>query len=243
MSKISVIIPCYNQGEFLEESVNSVLNQTFKDFEIIIVNDGSTDEKTIEILNKFDKPKTRIINTSNQKLSSARNNGIKEASGKYILPLDADDVVGPDYLELANNVLDENLGIGIVYCNAEYFGAMQGCWELPPYSFPDILLSNCIFCSSLFRKSDWEKVGGYNPNMIYGFEDWDFWLSLIELGVLVCKIDKVMFYYRKHETDSMLQALGGMNVLSMRKQILENHKNLYAANIDFFAKNAMQFLT
>lgn len=243
MPKISVVIPCYNQGEFLEESINSVLNQTFQDFEIIVVNDGSTEKKTIEILKKLNKPKTRIIHTTNQKLASARNNGIKEAKGQYILPLDADDKIGPKYLELANEILDNNPSIGIVYCEAKFFGFKDEKWDLPSYEFPDILIFNCIFCSALFRKSDWEKVGGYNPNMIYGYEDWDFWLSLITLGVEVHRIDKILFYYRKHKHNSMLSEMVNHKFVLMKQQILENHKKLYAEHADFLAYNIKAFLS
>jgi glycosyltransferase involved in cell wall biosynthesis len=99
MPKISVIIPCFNQGPYLDEAVDSVLAQTFQDFEILVVDDGSTDAETIKILRDFARPKTRIIRTENQGLSAARNNGIREAMGEYILPLDADDKIGPGYLE------------------------------------------------------------------------------------------------------------------------------------------------
>lgn len=243
MPKISVIIPCYNQGQYLEEAVQSVLNQTFKDFEIIVVNDGSTDQATIEILNNFNMPKTKVIHTTNQKLAMARNNGIKESKGQYILPLDCDDKIGEKYLELANDILDNNSEIGIVYCRAEYFGVKEGEWFLPSYNFPEILLCNQIFCSSLYRKSDWEKVGGYNPNMIYAFEDWDFWLSLIGLGVKVHKIDDILFYYRQHNNaTSMINQLQISNFVAMKNQILENHKKLYAENIEFFQKNLNAFL-
>ena len=91
MMKVSVIIPCYNQGQYIEEAVKSVLAQTYQNFEIIIVNDGSTDEFTNKLLSDYDKQKTKVLHTDNQGLASARNNGIKVAKGKYILPLDADE--------------------------------------------------------------------------------------------------------------------------------------------------------
>lgn len=243
MPKISVIIPCYNQGQYLEEVVQSVLNQTFKDFEIIVVNDGSTDQATIEILNNLNIPKTRVIHTTNQKLAMARNNGIKEAKGQYILPLDCDDKIGAKYLELANEILDNNSEMGIVYCKAELFGALEGEWKLPLYNFPNILLWNCIFCSALYRKSDWEKVGGYNPNMIYAYEDWDFWLSLISLGVKVHRLDEVLFYYRQYNNDtSMVNQLNFGTFVAMKNQIIANHKKLYTENIDFLQNNLNVFL-
>ncbi len=91
MPKVSVIIPCYNHGKYIDEAVDSILNQTFKDFEIIIVNDGSTDELTNNKLKQYDKPKTFVINKENEGLSVARNTAIKRAVGEYILTLDADD--------------------------------------------------------------------------------------------------------------------------------------------------------
>ena len=98
MAKVSVIIPCYNQGAYLNEAVESILAQSYRDFEIIVVNDGSTDEETNRLLSGYDRQQTRVLHTENQGLSSARNNGIREAQGEYILPLDADDRIDPTYL-------------------------------------------------------------------------------------------------------------------------------------------------
>ena len=106
MPRVSIIMPCYNQGQYVAEAVDSVLGQTFHDFEIIIINDGSTDQETISTLESFDRPKCLILHTTNQGLAAARNNGIREARGEYILPLDADDRIAPTYLEKAVRVLD-----------------------------------------------------------------------------------------------------------------------------------------
>jgi glycosyltransferase involved in cell wall biosynthesis len=99
MSKVSVIMPCYNQGQYIDEAVDSVLTQTYQNYEIIIVNDGSTDEFTNEKLKNYNKPKTQVIHTANQGLSAARNNGIHASNGEFILPLDADDKIANTYLE------------------------------------------------------------------------------------------------------------------------------------------------
>ena len=181
MVKVSVIIPCYNQGRFVDEAVASVRAQSFQDYEIIIVDDGSTDGSAA-ILQGYNEEKICVLSTSNQGLASARNNGIQKASGKYILPLDADDAIQPTYLEQGVQLLEENENLGIVYCRAALFGAVETEWNLPEYSLSEMLLDNVIFCSALFRKSDWQAVGGYDPGMVYGWEDYDFWLSLIELG-------------------------------------------------------------
>ncbi|MCI5167028.1 MAG: glycosyltransferase family 2 protein, partial [Candidatus Electrothrix sp. GM3_4] len=118
MPRVSVVIPCYNQGSFIDETIHSVLAQTWQYFEIIVVNDGSTDPFTVNHLQQLNFPKTRVLHTENQGLSSARNNGIREAQGEYILPLDADDRIGPTYLEQAIRLLDADPELGIVYCKA-----------------------------------------------------------------------------------------------------------------------------
>jgi len=242
MPKISVIIPCFNQGAYLEEAVNSVLDQTFQDFEILVVDDGSTDAETIRMLEDYEKPKTRVIRTNNQGLSAARNNGIREAKGDYILPLDADDKIGPGYLEDAVLILDNHPEIGIVYCEASYFGVKGGRWDMPEYSPDKMLNHNVIFCTSLFRKADWEAVGGYNVNMVYGWEDWDFWLSLIHRGKKVYRIPKVHFFYRIREV-SMIQAMNEEKQFFMRLHAILNHRDLYrqVAEINIRARVAELF--
>ncbi len=231
--KISVVIPCYNQGHYINEAVESVLSQTYQDFEIVIVNDGSTDNFTNELFSSFLNPKIKIITTKNNGVVSARNIGIKESKGEYILPLDSDDKIGKEYLEKAVEILDQNKGIGIVYCNAEFFGDKKGKWKLPEYSLEKMLLKNIIFCSALFRKKDWEKVGGYNSNMELGLEDWDFWLSLIEIGIKVFKIPEILFYYRikKRSRNSLWKNMNSDQKLNIWLKIFDNHENLYQKNI------------
>lgn len=242
MPKVSVIIPCYNQGAYLQEAVDSVLAQTFQDFEILVVDDGSTDEETVKLLQKYTKPKTRVIHTENQGLSAARNNGIREAKGAYILPLDADDKIAPGYLEDAVRILDRHPEIGIVYCEAAYFGIRNGRWSLPDYSPDQMLLQNVIFCSALFRRSHWEKVGGFNVNMVYGWEDWDFWLALIHVGVKVYRIPKVHFFYRIREA-SMVHAMDEEKQFFMRLHAVLNQQDLYrrVADINIRIKVAELF--
>ncbi|MDD3436211.1 MAG: glycosyltransferase family A protein [Candidatus Gastranaerophilales bacterium] len=226
--KVSVIIPCYNQGQYLQEAVDSVLASTYENIEIVIVNDGSTEY--LDVLEKFSAPKTILINHENQGVSVARNNGIKASSGKYILPLDSDDKIHPTYIEKAVKILEENEKIGIVYCRAEYFGAETGEWELKEYKFPNCLWENWIFNSAMYRKSDWEKTNGYNSEMVYGYEDWEFWLSLIENGVEVYKINEILFYYRRSEISRSTSTWE--NRLFLYKKLIKLHPNLYSDNLE-----------
>ncbi|MDD1443350.1 glycosyltransferase family 2 protein [Dolichospermum sp. ST_sed3] len=233
MSKVSVIIPCYNMGQFLDEAVDSVLNQTFQNLEIIIINDGSTDEITIDKLENYIKPKTKVIHTPNQGVSLARNIGIQEAIGEYILPLDADDKIHPEYIYEAINILDNFKEIGIVYCDAAFFYEKNEIWEIPEFSLEKILADNLINCCAFFRKEDFLRTSGYNSNMKYGLEDWDFWLSLLELDLKVYKIPKILFYYRiKNSSRNIDLTNDEDNLTFSHQQIYYNHKNLYNKYIE-----------
>lgn len=231
MPKVTVVIPCYNQGAYIDEAVDSVLSQTFSDYEIIIVNDGSTDEATNTKLASYAKPNTRVLTTENQGPSMARNAGISAASGEYILPLDADDKISPDFIEKAVKVLDSQPEIGIVCSLVKFFGAKCGRFFVPDFSEKDMLLSNHICATAMFRKADWAEVGGYNANMTFGWEDWDFWLSLIELGKKMYRIPEVLFYYRIKST-SRTTYLTDDKQRAMYRQLFANHANLYAQHID-----------
>ena len=243
MPKVSVVIPCFNHGRYLEEAVSSVLEQTFGDYEIIVVNDGSTDPFTVDLLKNYHPQKTRTLHTENQGLPTARNTGIAAATGDYILPLDADDKIGSEYLEQAVRVMDEQPNIGIVYCEAAYFGGKTGFWELPEFEMSRMLVSNLIFCSAMFRKGDWERVGGFNPNMIYGWEDWDFWLSILELGKKVYRIPRLLFHYRTADT-SMISGMSEGKQALMRLQICRNHPALFkdVIQLDLTPKVAQIFV-
>lgn len=231
MPLVSVIIPCFNQGVFLDETVDSVLQQTFQDFEIIIVNDGSTDQFTAQLLRHYNRPKTTIITTDNQGLAAARNNGIDASNGKYILPLDADDRIGPGYLEEGVDYLESHPDVGIVYCRAELFGAAEGEWVLPEYSLKEMLHDNIIFCTAIFRRCDWRLTGGYDETFIHGWEDYDFWLSLVERGRKVYKLPSVHFYYRV-SNNSMVRTCSRNNKLDTFVKLYHKHNKLFDTHID-----------
>lgn len=230
-SLVSVIIPCYNHGEYLIEAVESVLASAYDSFEIIVVDDGSDDLYTLKLLADFSMAKTTLIRQENQGPSAARNKAISCAQGKYILPLDADDKINPLFIEKGAHVLDCNPDIKIVGHQSALFGSEEGRWALPSYSFPYILVQNTLPCACMFRKKDWEAVGGYNQNMVYGCEDWDFWLSLLETGGEVYQFDDVMLYYRKHGVSRTSKCDADKTRL-MLQQMLCNHADLYMRHFD-----------
>lgn len=235
--KVSIIIPCYNQGKYVAEAIQSALDQTYENVEIVVVNDGSTDNSS-EIIQQFaDKYKNILFfdNKENNGVIFARNMAVDACSGDYILPLDADDIIEPTYVEKAENVLSNNSNIGIVYCRAKLFGSIEKEWKLSTFDKSKILYENCIFCSALFRKTDFIKLGGYKDYMAYGCEDYDLWLSFIEQHYDVYQIDEVLFNYRRYEECSRSK-LSEKDTFNYWKQIIKNHINLYLNDKSFFER-------
>jgi glycosyltransferase involved in cell wall biosynthesis len=227
MCKVSIIIPCYNQANFLQEAVESVLLQTFKDFECIIVNDGSSDNTEEIALNlKSNDLRIKYLKKENGGLSSARNAGIAISKGKYILPLDADDKIGLNYITEAVEILESHDSVKIVYCDAEFFGEKSGKWELPTFEPNKMLLYNHIFCSAIFRKKDFNKTKGYDREMKFGWEDWEFWLSLLETGGEVYKLNTVRFYYRIRN-GSMVSSMTEEQRTFLKMRVYLNHFKMY----------------
>jgi glycosyltransferase involved in cell wall biosynthesis len=229
-SLVSVIIPCYNQAQYLPDALNSVLAQTYSNWECIIVNDGSpdnTEEVALEWVEKDERLK--YYKKENGGVSDARNFGIRKSGGEYILPLDADDKIGPEYLENALQAFAKNSDIGVVYCEAEYFGDQKGKWNLPEFSVNELLCRNIVFCSAFFRREDYNKTKGYDNDMKFGWEDWDFWLSLAELNCTFYRLPKTHFFYRIKE-NSRNQSLD-----ETKSKVL--YKQLFLCHIDFYFNN------
>lgn len=229
MKLVSVIIPLYNQSTFLLDAINSVLSSTYKNIEVIVINDGSTDITDTQLRTILPN-NVNILNQSNQGVCVARNNGISVAHGDYIFTLDADDKVHSTFIEKAIKILDSNPDIGIVYANAENFGNKTGKWFFPEFDKTNMLITNLIPSFAIFRKKAWEAVNGYNSIMEEGGEDWEFWISLIEKGYTPYKINETLLYYRRHN-----QSKTAFNYESLHweifKKILYLHPKLYSENI------------
>lgn len=223
---VSIIVPCYNQAEYLPDALDSVISQTYINWECIIVNDGSTDNSEQIALQYCKKNKRfKYIKQGNHGLAQTRNNGIKESTGVYILPLDADDKIGEKYVELAVSRFIEHPETSLVYCKAELFGITNRPWTLPEYRFSEIIWENSIFCTAMYKRSDYNKTVGYNPNMKYGYEDWDFWLSLLNEKSIVYQINDTLFFYR--QKNSSMTTATSIKKKELYKILIDNHINLY----------------
>ncbi len=223
---VSIIIPCYNQGAFIQEAIDSVKAQTYADWEIIIVNDGSDDEETTQLLVHLKEQDFHIIDIPNSGVSAARNKGIAAAKGAFILPLDADDKIAPKYLEEAIKILEDKPEVKLVYCDCEYFGILTGISPVPAFSLEGMLFENLIFNAAVMRKADFLKYGGYDETFLAGWEDWEFWMRFIKKEAEVYKLPHAYFYYRLKE-DSR-----NSSIKNEKRKICE--QQLYKKHIDLF---------
>jgi|SRR5690554_250724 len=234
---VSIVIPCYNCENCIEESLQSLFNQSYKNIEIIIINDGSKDQ-SLQIIKKIisDQKNTSLIDQQNQGQSKTRNTGVKKAQGKYLLFLDADDKIDPTFIEKCVDVLETDSEKQIVYALSAYFGAKTGEWKLPEYELKSFLRNNCIPITALIRKNDFEKVGGFDESLTF-FEDWELWLKLIINGGKVHRISETLFFYRQHPEKTSLtnQALRDKMIIS------KNKLKIYNKHYDFFHNNLGTF--
>lgn len=234
--KVSIIMPCYNDGKYIREAIQSVKEQTYKNIEIIVIDDGSDDEETRDVLDSLTVDVT-VLQTNHLRPAGARNYGIQNAKGKYILPLDSDDKIEPSYVEKAVKILESNKNVGVVYCQADLFGEKRGRWDLPDYSFDKMLLDNVVFVTALFYRQDWQAVGGFNTQMLAGMEDYDFWLAIMALGREIYQIPEVLFHYRIKPTSRTTSFQSDyIQMQATYRQIYDNHREFYELHRERYAK-------
>jgi glycosyltransferase involved in cell wall biosynthesis len=230
MPLVSIIIPSYNDGKYINDAVNSVLNQVFENYEIIIINDGSTDNQTIaqyDILAK--NPLIKLIHKQNEGIAKARNSGINNASGEFIVPLDSDDEIKSDFLEKTVKLLNSvDSDVAIINTNGEFFGEKDGIFTKSDYDLGLLAWENCIGNCCLFRKSAWDEVEGYSVN-INGYEDWDFWMKIISKGYKWKHIEEVLIRHR-YRSDSYSRTNNKKNYNSLTNTLLENNKEFFQRN-------------
>lgn len=205
--KVTVVMPCFNHGEFLAEAVESVIAPKRDDVELIVVDDGSTDERTRKEMEALAERGIATIRQENKGLAAARNAGIAAAKGEYILPLDADDRLRGAWIGEGIRILDAQPKVGIVYGDAERFGARTGRWRVGPFDADQLLNWNYIHASALYRRTVWEQNRGYDGTMpVQGLEDWDFWLGALEHGWEFVYVPEVFFDYRQAEGSMITRA-------------------------------------
>lgn len=229
---ISVITACRNHGRYVPHMLASVLGQTVQDVEVLIVNDGSTDD-TRKILDDIVHERVRVFHTPGRGPAAARNFAIERARAPIIMNLDADDAIAPGLLEKALAAFRDNPGCGIVHCDAACFGARTGPYAIGRYTPEAMLFDNRIIAQAFFKKEDWRTVGGYSTELEHGLEDWDFWLLILELGRSVVRIPEALVYYRTYRNPADCRTgqvkRDREKMLATLFTIFHRHERLYAA--------------
>lgn len=234
---LSIVIACYNDAAYIEQAVSSALNQTYSNKEVLVVDDGSNIE-TKAVLKKLESKITKLITQENQGQSVARNNGVRKAKGEYILNLDSDDFFEISFCEKAIRKFEEDNEIAIVTCNVNRFNTSGNIDVFFPNggSLNNFLFSNSAMGSSMFKRKDWERCGGYEEKLpILGLEDWEFYIQILKFGGYAYVIQETLFNYqvRENSTTDRIREVR----LDKFKNIIMKHTQLYSANFESLVEN------
>lgn len=232
-SSLSVVIPYYNAGKFLPDTINSILNSSYPLHEIIIVNDGSTEQTSIDILTKYKSDnRFKVISTDNKGVGAARNKGAEEATGDYIAFLDADDLIHPDYYSKAIRALSAYQNVHFAGCWTKYFEGSAKVWPTFNPEPPLILYHNMINSSSIVvKRASFLAAGKYDPDMPFtGWEDYFSIISMIHNNMNGVILPEELFHYRVHR-NSMIRSM-----TTEKKQILIQY--ITSKCPELFAKHA-----
>lgn len=220
---VSVVIPCHNSGSTITQTVTSVHFQTWSNIEIIVIDDGSTDQGTIKALEALKG--VCLVRQHNAGLPAARNAGFKVASGAYILPLDADDWLEPAAIEQLMGSLRENPAASFAYSYIQLEGEATGILAKPYNFFEQLFLNQMPYCL-LLRRSVWESVGGYDESMDRGYEDWEFNIRLGVAGYFGYVVQQPLFHYRVSSGGMLLSKSNRLHG-ALWAEIQRKHKGIF----------------
>jgi glycosyltransferase involved in cell wall biosynthesis len=197
MPKVSIVVPCFNQEQFIAEALESVLHQTYHDWECIVVDDGSTDGSAA-IIQRYTQQDPRIVSFTKENggVAAARNFGFAKASGSLFVPLDGDDMVHPDFLRRAVECFTQYPDTDLVHPKTKRIGESRKIWRLPEYSYEKLLWQNMIVNTTMYRREGFFRAGGYSSEMVHGFEDWEFYVRLLSPQSKVRFLDAPLYLYR-----------------------------------------------
>jgi glycosyltransferase involved in cell wall biosynthesis len=245
---VSIVIPCYRHGAYIREAIQSISHGIQYPYEIIILNDGSPDDITQNVMRELEVEGFRVITHDNMGLAKTRNKGIQLSSGKYILPLDADNKINPLVLNEAIELLEKNSGIDIVYSDRILFGDVSGYDVVGKFNLQKLMLSNYIDACAVYRRSMLDDIGVYDFNMpAMGAEDWDLWIRAAFAGRRFHYLNKAMYEYRLLG-ESMARTITGPKYGKIKSYMQTKHPEFLGFTIvedyftDRFKRKPLQFL-
>ncbi|HXO22367.1 MAG TPA: glycosyltransferase [Thermoanaerobaculia bacterium] len=225
---LSIVIPCHDDGEFLLEAVASAERSVPEAAELIVVNDGSREPRTLEILSILRRAGYHVVDQENAGLAAARNRGIREARGRYLLPLDADNHLRPGFPAAALRILDEDPSVGVVYGSRSEFGLRSEEVEVPEFNLDELLRANYIDACAVFRREVWSACGGFDGGMpAAGWEDWDLWIGAAERGWRFHRLPGITFDYRVRPGSMATTLLRAEVGEPLRIYMFDKHHDLY----------------
>jgi glycosyltransferase involved in cell wall biosynthesis len=225
--RVSVVVTCYNLGAYLPETLESIRAQTFGDFEICVVDDGSNDVETQRVLRTLASP-IAVIHTENRGLPAARNLGVARTSGEYVCAVDGDDILAPTLLERSVARLDAEWTLAFVSHWLEAFGDESWVWKPKRCDFPSLLELNTVNGSALVRRTALQAVGGWDEAMRDGCEDWDLWITLVARGFRGEIIPEVLFRYRRRPESMSRVKFADGGLARLYRGLVEKHANAFA---------------
>ena len=224
--KVSVLIPCYNQGGFIAEALTSVEAYAPDETEIIILNDGSNDQKTVQILEAIAATGYQVLNQENKGLSQARNQMILSSKADYILPLDADNRICANFIENALNILEQQEQTAVVYGHRKEFGMRNDTINIAKFEVDNLLKQNFIDACAVIRKKAVLDLDGYDPKL-KALEDWDLWLGLVSKKWEFANLDFTCFEYRVRPNSMVTKLESDDFRLECFKYIYQKHLSLF----------------
>lgn len=237
---VSIIIPCYNDIHYIEKSIFSALSQDYENKEVIVIDDGSN-FKTKKKLKELESKITKLIVQENRGASSARNAGITFAKGEFILTLDSDDYFEKSFCSKAVRIFNECSKVKIVSCYAKRFrGNKNDIIRHENATIKEFLKYNNALGNAMFYKEDWEKAGGYDEEMIHGYEDWEFFIRLLRGGGYSYIIPEPLFNYRLREVSN--STIANKRKYELLKYIYIKHRDLYSENYEIFVDHLLSRL-
>jgi glycosyl transferase family 2 len=231
-AQLAIVIPCFNHGEFLLEAIASVEAVIAVPYELIVVNDGSVERHTLEVLACLRRAGYRILDQDNLGLAEARNRGIRAATCQFFLPLDADNRLRPGFVEAALAVLAHDRTVDAVYGDRREYGLRSGRVQVGVPDLNRLLCGNYIDACAVIRTAAWRACGGYDPAMpVAGLEDWEFWLAMLERGCTLHRLDMETFDYRVRP-ESMLSQVADPDVqAAVERYVLAKHAPFYLQHL------------
>lgn len=240
LPKATVVIPCYNHGQFVGQAAKSALAQTNADVRIIIVNDGSDDRNTpgqCDQCKDLAPDQITIIHQSNQGLPAARNRGAAQTDAQFLVFLDADDWIEPQFvsrLAAAIYSAPDPDQVSHAYCQERLVELGENVWRVPEWDPLLMMVTNIHPVTTLVRRDRFEAVGGFDETLTRGYEDWDLWLKFVERGWRGTRVPEILFTWRRHSHSTMVM------------QVIDDHESLFKAIMDrhedLYNKHASQLL-